>query len=118
MNRGLYICKKIIIMAVEVLNDQSFKDKLASSPLIAVKYYADWCGSCRLFSPKFRRLSENEAYQNISFVDVNAEENPEARKLAGVTSLPFLAVFKEGKMVNGAATNKEELFLDMLNELN
>ena len=51
-------------------------------------------------------------------MDVNAEENPEARKMAGVTNLPFLAVFKDGKMVNGAATNKEEILLDMLNELN
>ena len=104
-------------MAVEVLNDQSFQEKLAASPSVVVKYYADWCGSCRLFAPKFRRLSENEAYNNISFVDINAEENPEARKMAGVTNLPFFAIYKDSKMVEGAATNKEDIVLELLDKL-
>ena len=104
-------------MAVEVLNDQSFQNELANSTHVAVKYYADWCGSCRLFAPKFRRLSENDEYKNISFVDINAEENPEARKMAGVTNLPYFAIFKDGEIAEGVATNKEEIVLELLNKL-
>ena len=105
-------------MAVQVVNDSEFKDKLEEKGLVAVKYYADWCGSCRLFAPKFRRLSEDSRFDNIDFIDINAEQNPEARKLAGVTNLPYFAVFKEGQLVEGAATIKEEMVVELLNRLN
>lgn len=105
-------------MAVEVLNDKDFQEKLAENGMVAVKYYADWCGSCRLFAPKFRRLSEDPRFENIDFIDINAEQNPEARSLAGVTNLPYFAVFKDGQLVEGAATNKEEMVVELLSKLN
>ena len=105
-------------MAVEILQDEAFKSKLSSSPKIAVKYYADWCGSCRLFAPKFRRLSEDERFADVEFVDVNAEQNPGARHLAGVTNLPYFAIFQDGKLVEGVATNKEDVVVELLSKLN
>lgn len=95
-------------MAVHVKTDQDFQEALSSNEAVVVKYFANWCGSCKLFAPKFRRLSEDPRFQNVVFLDVNAEENPEARKLAGVNNLPFFAVFKNGKLLDGAPTNKEE----------
>lgn len=95
-------------MAVQVANDSNFQDVLNTNANVMVKYYADWCGSCKLFAPKFRRLSDNEANADVLFLDVNAEESPEARKLAGVDNLPFFAVFKNGKLLEGQSTSKEE----------
>lgn len=95
-------------MAVEVVTDSNFKETLVSNESVVVKYHANWCGSCKLFAPKFRRLSEDDRFQGVTFLDVNAEENPEARKMAGVDSLPFFAVFKNGALVGGEATSKEE----------
>lgn len=104
-------------MAVQVKTDGDFKETISSNDNVIVKYYADWCGSCRLFAPKFKRLSGDEVFENIVFLDVNAEQNPEARKLAGVTSLPFFATFKNGNLVNGVATSKEEVVVEMINDL-
>ncbi|MFZ4060247.1 MAG: thioredoxin family protein [Bacteroidia bacterium] len=104
-------------MAVETLNDASFSELLKEGGSIAVKFYADWCGSCKLFSPKFRRMSEEESNVGIRFVEINAEENPESRRLAGVDNLPFIAVFKKGLCVQGLATSKEEKVLEMLKEI-
>lgn len=95
-------------MAVNIATDQDFGQLLAQNKRVVVKYYADWCGACRLFSPKYKRMSDNEKYSDVLFLDVNAEENPEARKLGGVSNLPFFAVFKDGKLVNGDFTAKEE----------
>ncbi|MEP1032440.1 thioredoxin family protein [Ekhidna sp.] len=102
-------------MAVEPKTDQDFKQALEKSEKVIVKYFADWCGSCRLFSPKFRRLSEDNQYSSITFLDVNAEKSPEARKLAGVTNLPFFATFKGGKLLSAVATSKEEVVVEMIN---
>lgn len=105
-------------MAVEVVTDDNFNTKINNGEKIIVKYFAGWCGSCRLFSPKFKRLSNDVRFSDISFVDIDAEKNPEARKAAGVTNLPFFAAFKNGKLVDTVATSKEEGVLELLEKLN
>jgi thioredoxin 1 len=75
---------------------------------VVVKYFANWCGSCKLFAPKYKRVSNEEQYSTITFLDVNAEENPQARRAAQVDNLPYLAVFKNGKLVEGSASSKED----------
>ena len=104
-------------MAVEISTDQDFNDKLNSNDKVVVKYFADWCGNCRLFAPKFKRLSNDERFEGVSFLDVNAEKNPEARKAAGVTNLPFFAVFKNGTLVEGIPTSREEAVVDLINQI-
>lgn len=105
-------------MAVQVVNDSEFKKLLTENSAVAVKYYANWCGNCKLFAPKYKRVSNEEEYSNILFLDVNAEENPEARKAAGVDNLPFLAVFKDGELVEGSASSKEDYLRELLAKLN
>lgn len=104
-------------MAVEVKTDQDFNQSIHENEKVIVKFFADWCGSCRLFSPKFRRLSEDERFSDVTFLDVNAEKSPEARKLAGVTNLPYFAAFKDGSLVDAAATSKEESVIELINTL-
>lgn len=104
-------------MAVQIATDATFQDLLKTNENVIVKYYADWCGSCKLFSPKFRRMSENEANTGLLFLDVNAEENPESRKLANVDNLPFFATFKNGQLVDASATSKEEKVAEMIEKL-
>lgn len=104
-------------MAVEKTSDQQFEELIGSNDKVVVKYYADWCGSCKLFAPKYRRLSEDERFEGVRFLDVNAEENEKARKLAGVDNLPYFAVFKSGKLVAGSSTSKEENVVELLNQL-
>ncbi len=105
-------------MSVHISTDADFSEKLNSHERVVVKYFADWCGSCKLFAPKFRRISENDAYSGVLFLDVNAEENPEARKLAGVDNLPFFAIFKNGQLLEGTSTSKEDVVTALLDKLN
>lgn len=105
-------------MAVELIEDSEFQEKLAQQNKVIVKYYADWCGSCRLFKPKYKRLSEDERFEGISFLDVNAEKNPLARKAAGVTNLPFFAIFKNGELLDSVASSKEENVVELIQKLN
>ncbi|MHA6248530.1 thioredoxin family protein [Pontibacter sp. CAU 1760] len=104
-------------MAVIKATDNDFNEVLGSNPKVVVKYYADWCGNCRLFSPKFKRLSDDEQFTDVAFVDVNAENSPEARKKAGVTNLPFFAVFKNGELVDTLAASKEDAVRSLIQKL-
>lgn len=104
-------------MPVIISTDNDFNQHLSNNEKVIVKFYADWCGSCKLFAPKFRRLSDDERFKGIVFLDINAEENEQARKLAGVDNLPFFATFKNGKLIEAQATSKEETVVAMLEKL-
>lgn len=104
-------------MAVEILDDSTFQESLKNGGKTVVKYYAGWCGSCRLFAPKFKRLSNDERFRGIQFVDIDAEKNPEARKLAGVSNLPFFATFKGDELQEAVATSKEDKVVEMIENL-
>lgn len=104
-------------MPVLTMSDHDFSLALEQHEKVIVKYYADWCGSCKLFAPKFRRLSDDSRFNGVMFLDVNSETNPEARKLAGVDNLPFFATFRNGELIESGATAKEETVVAMLERL-
>lgn len=104
-------------MAVNKTTDAEYKDVLESNQKVAIKFYADWCGSCKLIAPKFRRMSEAEENSGIAFLDVNAEENPEIRKWAGVNNLPFFAMVNNGEIITADFTSKVDLVEKMLQQL-
>ncbi|MES2389317.1 MAG: thioredoxin family protein [Bacteroidota bacterium] len=104
-------------MSVTKVSDNEFGTKVAESEKTVVKFYADWCGSCKLFAPKFKRLSDDPRYKDITFLDVNAEENPEARKVAQVNNLPSFAIFEGGKLVDTISASKEEAVTTLLDRL-
>lgn len=104
-------------MEVQVATDENFKNTIDSNERVAVKYFADWCGSCKLIAPKYKRLAGDERYGDVQFLEINAENNENARKMAGVDNLPYFAIFKNGKLVDGSATSKVEKVEELLNKL-
>ncbi len=102
---------------VQLSTDADFENLIENNEKVIVKYFADWCGSCKLFAPKYKRHSNDEANSDILFLEVNAEENEIARKLGGVDNLPFLVSFKNGKLWEGTATSKEEYLQKMIDDL-
>lgn len=97
------------------LNEDTLGALIAQNEKVVVQYSASWCGNCRIMKPKFKKLaSENDG---ISFVLVDAENAPESRKLANVSNLPTFATFINGKLVNETQTNKQEVLIELVDEL-
>ena len=46
-------------MPVTMVSDEEFIAELTEHDKIVVKFYTDWCGSCRVFRPKFIRMSDD-----------------------------------------------------------
>ncbi|BDD04202.1 thioredoxin family protein [Aureibacter tunicatorum] len=105
-------------MAVIQATDSDFEQVLKDNDKVIVKFFAGWCGSCRLFAPKFKRLSNDDKYEGVSFIDINAEQNPESRKSAGVNNLPYFAIYKNGELIEGISSSKEDSVVELIEKLN
>ena len=97
------------------LTEDNLAEVIAGNDTVVVQYMASWCGNCRVMKPKFKKLAgENE---NVIFLLVDAEKNPNSRKLAKVDNLPTFATFRNGGLVNQVQTNKFELLKDLVDEV-
>ena len=97
------------------LDTDSLQNVVSDNAKVMVQYSASWCGNCRIMKPKFKRMStEND---KITFVIIDAEKNPESRKLADVSNLPTFAAFVDGKLVNQVQTNKADVLADLVSEI-
>ena len=97
------------------LNEDTLADLISKDEKVVVQFSASWCGNCRIMKPKFKKLAlENET---MTFVLVDAENSPESRKLANVSNLPTFATFINGKLVNETQTNKQEVLIELVNEI-
>jgi thiol-disulfide isomerase/thioredoxin len=94
------------------LETDTLQEVISSNPKVMVQFSASWCGNCRIMKPKFKKMaSENEG---ITFVMIDAELNPESRKLANVSNLPTFASFVNGALVNQVQTNKAESLAELV----
>ena len=99
-------------MSVENLSDENFVARLAESEAAVVDFYADWCGPCMLFKPKFRRLSEK--YPHVRFFICDGEAAPEARKTVTIDNLPYFGFYRSGEHIGGLTTTREAGFSEEL----
>jgi thioredoxin 1 len=99
-------------MAVTDLDDSNFAQTIADTPLAIVDFHAGWCGPCIMFKPKFKRISAD--YPQVAFFMVDGEKAPEARKSVQIDNLPFFAVYRNGELVEGLSTAKEEGFRELI----
>ena len=101
-------------MAFEDLNSDTLQDEVANNDIVLVQYAAGWCGNCKIMKPKFKKFSED--HEAAKFIVIDAEKNPESRKLAKVDNLPTFAAFRNGELVNQTQTNKTEVLKSFIDE--
>lgn len=64
-----------------------------------IKFYAEWCGPCKVYGPTFERVKQ-ELQEGIEFVEVNVENDPD--NLAGefkVRGIPLTVVLEDGEKI-------------------
>jgi thioredoxin 1 len=88
-------------MASDVPNftDSNFEAEVVNSQLpVVVDLWADWCAPCRALAPTIEALSRELAGTvTIGKMDITA--NPETPSKLGVTAIPTILLFQNGKEV-------------------
>ncbi|RFC53880.1 thioredoxin family protein [Brumimicrobium aurantiacum] len=101
-------------MAFEELTTDTLQDEVSNNETVIVQYAAGWCGNCRIMKPKFKKFAQE--HENAKFIVIDAEKNPESRKLAKVDNLPTFAAFRNGELVQQTQTNKTEVLKSFIDE--
>lgn len=70
--------------------------KNSSQNHVFVDFCADWCQPCKKIAPKIEELAQK--YDQVSFLQIDADESPELMTKYGVESIPSFLLFKKGDL--------------------
>jgi thioredoxin 1 len=96
--------------AIVYADEKTFrKEVLQSEVPVLVDFYADWCGPCRALGPVLEELARETPDAKI--VKVNVDNSPQLAGQYGVSSIPNLIVFKDGRVASQQAglASKQQL---------
>lgn len=85
--------------AVVDVTDANFDEEVlkADQPVL-VDFWAEWCGPCRMMAPVVEDMASDYAGR-MKVAKVNVDENGVSATTYGVMSIPTLAMFKNGQLV-------------------
>jgi len=88
------------------ITDESFeRDVLQASIPVLVDFWAEWCGPCRLLSPKLEEIA-GEMKDRIRIVNLNVDQNPSVTAKYDVPAIPTMILFKNGQEIDKIVGNQ------------
>jgi len=93
----------LIVMYLEAsvinLTDRNYEAMIKEKKEVVILFSAPWCGACRKMKPIYEKLDSSWS-EKIIFMKINTDENKELTTRFGISALPTMIVFKDGKEVS------------------
>jgi thioredoxin 1 len=83
------------------LTEHSFGTEVEQgSGVTVVDFWAPWCGPCRFVAPVIEELAGVYAGR-VKFAKLNVDDAPSTSATYGIRSIPTIAIFRDGEVVDG-----------------
>ena len=81
------------------MDDITDFDKIINGDeLTVIDFSATWCMPCRMLAPILEQVAN--VLTNVSFYNIDIDENEEIAKRYRIFSVPTLVAFKKGKVID------------------
>lgn len=86
-------------MAINLTANNFAKHVLENKGLVLVEFYAEWSGSSQILKPMLENIEE--IFQNkVFFCRVNIDQGRDIAEQYGVTEIPIILIFYNGKVID------------------
>jgi len=79
------------------LNQRQLKNVIRSGVAL-IDFNAPWCAPCRVQKPILDQLA-NQYHGIVSIMELNVDQHRESAMAFGITSIPTLIIYKDGKEI-------------------
>ncbi|MDR3624105.1 MAG: thioredoxin [Chlamydiales bacterium] len=83
---------------VQSITSEEQLNATTASGMVLVDFYASWCGPCKQLAPVLDKLSD-EMQGKVVFAKVDSDALRAVSKKLGVTALPTVILYRDGKEV-------------------
>lgn len=82
------------------ITDANFTTEVLQSDIpVLVDFWAEWCSPCRAIAPLIEKISQD--YQGkLKVGKLNVDDYSDLASKYGITAIPTLIVFKDGKPID------------------
>jgi thioredoxin 1 len=87
--------------AIQAVTDATFRtDVLEAERPVLVDFWAPWCGPCLALAPTLEQVARDYS-DRAAIRKLNVDENPGTAEAYGIRSIPTVALFVKGQVVDG-----------------
>lgn len=85
--------------AITSLTANNFDSFIQSAEIVVVKFFATWCGPCKMMIPRFIAAA-NSFTERCAFGEVDVDQGRSIVNRYGVGPIPTIIFFKNGRDVH------------------
>lgn len=83
---------------MQQFDSATYEQKINEDKLTIVKYFANWCGPCKVLTPIMEDVIKN--YPDINAGEVNIDTNMALAQKDGIRGVPTVVFYKNGKLLD------------------